>query len=118
MSDNLYAERDPRELEPHFSRHMMAMTAEDLHRKAAIAEELAYRDKRIEELEAVVEAYNQALHIVSEDNKRLREEVENAYFEAWADAGHADAGDYAEDCEDSRKCWAISDAKKALEDGG
>ena len=32
-------------------KHMMAMTAEDLHSKAAIAVELAYRDKCIAELE-------------------------------------------------------------------
>lgn len=51
MTDKLYAERDPRDLEPYFSRHMMAMTAEKLNTKAAIAEELAYRDKQIHALE-------------------------------------------------------------------
>lgn len=45
-----YAERDPRELEPHFTNHMGAMTFEKLHTKAAIAMELAYRDQRIEAL--------------------------------------------------------------------
>lgn len=48
---HLYDERDPEELEPYFSRHMNAMTAEDLRGKAAIACELAWRDKQIEELE-------------------------------------------------------------------
>lgn len=52
MAKKLYAERDPRGLDPHFSAHMMAMTAEDLHDKAAIAEELAYRDQQIERLTA------------------------------------------------------------------
>ena len=49
-----YAERDPEELDEggHYCKHLMAMTAEDLHSKRDIACELAYRDKRIAELEA------------------------------------------------------------------
>jgi len=47
---------NPRDLEPHFSQHMMALTAEELYRKAEIAIELAYRDKRIALLESVAEA--------------------------------------------------------------
>jgi hypothetical protein len=34
-------------MEPEYSTHMLAMTAEDLHSKADIARELAYRDKQI-----------------------------------------------------------------------
>ena len=45
-------EHDPVELEPEFGKHMMAMTAEDLHSKGDIAVELAYRDRRIAQLEA------------------------------------------------------------------
>jgi len=51
-----YADRDPRKLEPHYSKHVSAMTREALHSKHAIAEELAYRDQKIERLEAVVSA--------------------------------------------------------------
>ena len=40
-----YAERDPEELEPHYSQHVGAMTSEALHSKADIAAELAYRDQ-------------------------------------------------------------------------
>lgn len=40
-----------RDLEPWFSKHMMAMTAEGLHAKSEIAVELARRDRRIKELE-------------------------------------------------------------------
>jgi len=47
MTDKLYAKRTPSELEPWFSRHMEAMTAEDLHWKGDIAMELAWRDKQI-----------------------------------------------------------------------
>lgn len=49
---NLYVpERDLEKLEPHYSRHVTAMTSEDLRSKSAIAAELAARDRRIEELE-------------------------------------------------------------------
>lgn len=47
---SLYADRDPAELIPHYSRHVQAMTAERLHAKADIAAELAYRDQLIERL--------------------------------------------------------------------
>jgi len=46
----LYADRDPGELEPWYSRHVNAMTAEGLYAKSAIAAELAYRDRQIKEL--------------------------------------------------------------------
>ena len=55
MSDmKLYAERDPEEQGEWFVRHMSAMTKENLHSKAEIAEELAHRDIRIEALEAEI----------------------------------------------------------------
>lgn len=50
-----YADRDPQALEPWYSRHVGAMTAEGLHGKAHIAAELAYRDKRITELENAID---------------------------------------------------------------
>jgi hypothetical protein len=46
----LYAQRNPRTLEPHLSRHMEAMTSEGLHDKGNIASELAWRDAEIERL--------------------------------------------------------------------
>ena len=52
----LYAERDVEALDKmggYYMRHVMAMTAESLHSKSAIAAELAWRDKRIAELEAL-----------------------------------------------------------------
>ena len=45
-----YAERNPRDLEPYFSLHMLAMTEENLVEKADIAIELAFRDKTNEKL--------------------------------------------------------------------
>ncbi|MGH1529638.1 hypothetical protein [Yersinia proxima] len=44
--------RNPWELEPYYSRHVIAMTREDLHGKSDIACELAFRDKRIADTEA------------------------------------------------------------------
>ncbi len=44
----------PWELEPHFYKHMLAMTAENLNNKAEIAQQLAYRDKQIEQLRSRV----------------------------------------------------------------
>lgn len=52
MSEKQYGHDDARDYEPYFSRHLMAMTTEDLHSKGEIACELAYRDQRIAELEA------------------------------------------------------------------
>ena len=46
----LYADRDPRALEPHYSAHVSAMTTEELHAKSRIAAELAWRDKEIARL--------------------------------------------------------------------
>lgn len=54
MTEKLYAERDPMALEPHYSRHVLAMTAEGLHWKSNIAAQLAWRDLRIEQLEAAL----------------------------------------------------------------
>lgn len=46
-----YAERNPMELEPHYSKHVQAMTSENLFSKSDIAAELAFRDKQIEEMD-------------------------------------------------------------------
>ena len=50
----LYAQRNSRSLEPHLSRHMLAMTEEELHNKGDIACELAWRDAEIERLREAV----------------------------------------------------------------
>lgn len=48
----LYPDLNPWDLEPYFCRHMAAMTAEDLHSKADIARQLAWRDQCIATLRA------------------------------------------------------------------
>jgi hypothetical protein len=47
-----YADRNPRALGQYYINHVSAMTKEGLHAKSDIAGELAFRDKRIDELEA------------------------------------------------------------------
>lgn len=59
----LYPKVNPKSLEPYYSEHVMAMTEEDLHSKADIAAQLAYRDKMIDRLTATVEWLQ---HAVSE----------------------------------------------------
>lgn len=55
MSDKkLYADRECDELEPFYTDHVCAMTGEQLHAKSDIAAELAYRDKKIQELEECI----------------------------------------------------------------
>lgn len=46
----LYPKQNPETLDPYYSAHVNAMTAEDLHRKSSIAEQLAWRDKELDEL--------------------------------------------------------------------
>ncbi len=47
---------NPMDLEPYYCRHISAMTAEGLRDKSAIAAQLAWRDKRIAELQAKLDA--------------------------------------------------------------
>jgi len=55
MTDKHYAERDHLKQGDYFINHVSAMTAEGLHRKSAIAGELAHRDIRIDEAYGVIE---------------------------------------------------------------
>ena len=51
----LYEQRDTEALEDFYTRHVGQMTREELHRKAAIAAELAWRDKLIEAAANLIE---------------------------------------------------------------
>lgn len=64
-----YAARLPWKLEPYYSRHVLAMTEERLESKSAIAAELAWRDARLDELVADIEALNQWLRQLPEVSK-------------------------------------------------
>ncbi len=50
----LYPPQDPIKLGAHYTRHIAAMTTEELHSKADIAEQLAWRDLEIEHLRLAV----------------------------------------------------------------
>ena len=58
-TEKLYADRDICEQDAKggfYIKHVLAMTAEGLHSKSDIAAELAHRDLRIQQLEAVLNA--------------------------------------------------------------
>ena len=70
MSDLLYGSRDPMELDKagnYYCKHLMAMTAEDLHSKSDIAMELGHRDKLIDEIKVALRVAT----IVIEDRVQL-----------------------------------------------
>jgi hypothetical protein len=50
MTVLVYPKHHPWDLEPHYTRHVSAMTSEALHSKADIAIQLAWRDQEIERL--------------------------------------------------------------------
>lgn len=57
MTERLqYPDVDPRTVEPYYSRHVEAMTAEGLHAKSDIAAQLAWRDAEIARLTAELAA--------------------------------------------------------------
>lgn len=68
-----YPDTHPKDLAPHFSQHMEAMTAEALHDKGDIAVQLAWRDKRIVELEAMLERFE---YMVRSLRKSLHESLD------------------------------------------
>ena len=76
-----YAERKAQELEPYFIRHLSAMTAEGLHSKADIAKELAFRDKRIADLERQLAAYEKAACCPDEQSCKYRSQLANKQSE-------------------------------------
>ena len=104
-----YADHDPIELEPYYTRHVQAMTAERLHEKGDIAVQLAYRDVRIarltrerDELAGEVERLREALHMIADKFGGVPPHVRGfargcietlPYFDAWEAAGIAKPDD-------------------------
>jgi len=60
-----YKQRDSSKLEPHYCKHVGAMTAENLHNKSDIAAELAGRDIEIETLRVKVLRLERVLQEIS-----------------------------------------------------
>jgi hypothetical protein len=74
MTDTqLYADRTPGDLEPHYSAHVAAMTAEGLHGKAEIAIELAFRDKELDFYKRENNRLYVDIEMRNTENARLRE---------------------------------------------
>lgn len=73
MKENLYRGRSigPSDLEPFYSEHIAAMTAEALHSKADIAEELAFRDSEIARLTSEVKALRHQMSRMVFDQREL-----------------------------------------------
>ncbi len=67
MSDKrLYPKLSPMDLEPHYCRHVGAMTSEGLHAKSDIAIQLAWRDKQISELRGLLEECEDAVRFAAD----------------------------------------------------
>lgn len=64
--------RDPEMWEPFYSRHVLAMTDEDLRAKCDIAAELAYRDKQINILKYQLDVLKGDNYDRSNDNELVR----------------------------------------------
>lgn len=94
MTDKLYADRKPWELEPYYCNHVAAMTAEGLHEKSAIAAELAWRDKeinrlceKVEDLEATLSASDESSGYWRSRTLALEEERRNFLLKHGIDLG-------------------------------
>lgn len=74
MSKLYDKKRDLIKLEPHYTKHVAAMTDENLHSKGEIAAELASRDQHIEVLDKSVESLTMDLGL-SEITKGMRKET-------------------------------------------
>ena len=57
-----YAKRNPESQGEHYIKHLLAMTEEGLHNKAAIAAELAHRDILINSLKEELKRSNKQLY--------------------------------------------------------
>lgn len=82
-NQKLYAERDHYQLSPQYERHLLAMTAEGLYSKSAIAAELAYRDIEIERLRPMAESWES--YEAAQERKAEMQPVETSADKATLD---------------------------------
>lgn len=73
----LYGQRQCGALGWRFSAHMLAMTAESLHSKSAIAAELAWRDWQIECRQDAIDRLQSALEAAQQEIAELKEQRRN-----------------------------------------
>ncbi len=74
-------------LEPHYCKHIGAMTEEDLHSKAAIAEQLAWRDKTIETLSRIIHTTLNCGQLEKLESARsvIASHEAGAWYQGWPD---------------------------------
>lgn len=79
MAERKYPELNPWELEPDYSQHVATMTEEGLGSKGAIAEQLAWRDRKlaaalakVAELEAELESVRRLASRVATSRNELK----------------------------------------------
>lgn len=71
-----YENHDARKLGKFYTDHVLAMTSEQLHSKADIAIQLAYRDKKIKSMQAEIDEGIGAIKIVSRALTNAKAEID------------------------------------------
>jgi len=71
----LYEERDTCEQEDFYTRHVMRMTSEELHKKTHIAAELAHRDQLISEAYQLLNQYLEVSELDYIDAEAFRDKL-------------------------------------------
>lgn len=96
----VYPDHRPWDVEPHFTKHVAAMTSEGLHSKHDIAVQLAWRDQEIERLTFQVKSATQQHEWVvtterlPRDNQKVWIVVDGEVSKSTYDAGRTDLGWY------------------------
>jgi hypothetical protein len=81
VTKKLYGCSNLHTLEPYYSRHIAAMTAEGLHSKSDIAAELAFRDReivRLQETVAQAGSFLSGLFLSMDEKNAQRDKVREA----------------------------------------
>ncbi len=73
--DELYEHRNLEELEPHYSKHVSAMTTQNLFLKSDIAAELAWRDKRLDYYEKLCRTQSYAIEEANHNAEVYRKQL-------------------------------------------
>ena len=73
-----YGERDAMALGEFYTKHVMAMTEESLHSKAAIAAELAHRDAEIVFKDRTIESLKRQMQVLDRSLEFAEDAWENA----------------------------------------
>lgn len=98
--EKVYPDHRPWDVEPHYSKHISAMTSEELHSKRDIAIQLAWRDQEIERLAFQLKSALQqhewvvATERMPHDNQKVWIVVDGEVSKSTCDAGGTNLGWY------------------------